>query len=268
MDSKFLCLVGGALLLSGCPGDDGGTPLVTATMTSSDLSTTGGDPNDDDTPDDEEPPDDDNDSTTTTTGPDETTTGQVAACVDQNLGSMVGNNVAMGNTAGAGDDFGSCNGGSGSTTAGWDTGFSSGGSLDSGGFVTGGDGGTFGSATAAGTTTGGGGSGEDYVIQWTAPSAGEWAFSLEGSDFDTVLGVHPPMCGSEATECNDDCFSLESGLSLQLADGETVFIVIDGFSGATGSFTLSIEEGDVMCGGTGSASATAGSTTASGSGGG
>ena len=69
------------------------------------------------------------------------------------------------------------------------------------------------------------------------------------STFDTVLGVFPPMCGSSDLVCNDDCIGLQSALEYTVAEGETVFIVVEGYSGQTGDFTLSIVENrNLACG--------------------
>jgi hypothetical protein len=218
----------------------------------------------------------------TSTPPDTDTTGGVPtlACVDENIGTSIGAGVASGTNAGAGDDFGLeyCFGGGSTDTAGtfgttgWST---TGGTWGTDGGTFGTSGGTFGTTSAGtsptsggtfptsggtfstsdstygtwgtwgtyGTTFGSGGSsGDDYVVQWTAPQAGTYVFSTDGSGFDTVLGVFPPQCGAAEHACNDDCFDLQSAVSYTAGEGEVVLVVIEGYGGGTGEFTLSITQ--------------------------
>lgn len=113
------------------------------------------------------------------------------------------------------------------------------------------DGGDLGSATgtvASGTTVGAvddwGAScntdGPDIAFVWTAPSAALWTFSLVGSSYDTLLTLQSPDCGGTELACNDDFSGLQSELSTNLAMGETVLVVVDGYNGATGNYTLAI----------------------------
>ena len=46
-----------------------------------------------------------------------------------------------------------------------------------------------------------------------------------------MLTVVEPVCGASRGECNDDCNGLESGLVFEATEGETVFIVIEGYGG-------------------------------------
>jgi len=82
---------------------------------------------------------------------------------------------------------------------------------------------------------------EEYLVRWTAPSAGTYRFDLVGSDFDTLLGI-ADACGVGELGCNDDCFELQSGLALEVDDGQTITIIIGGFAGQGGEFVLNIEE--------------------------
>ena len=86
------------------------------------------------------------------------------------------------------------------------------------------------------------GGGPDYAFAWIAPASGSWNFSLAGSSYDTALAVWSPDCDGGEIACNDDGpVDLTSVLDLDLEAGETVILVVDGYSGATGSFTLTIE---------------------------
>jgi len=145
-------------------------------------------------------------------------------CVDEDLGMAVGVDIAAGTTVGAGDDFdwGDCFG-------------------KPGGFTN--------------------GPGDDYVLSWTPPATGPYVISLEGA-YDTFLTVAAPACDGAAETCNDDCNGLLSGMVYEATMGQTVFIVVDGFDGDVGNFSLSIEaSNDPMCDG-------GGATTGDGCGGG
>ena len=101
-----------------------------------------------------------------------------------------------------------------------------------------------------GTTGDSGDSGDDYVVSWTPPGSGPFVIDTFGSGIDTVLSVVAPECGASRGDCNDDCEGFESGLIYEATEGETVYIVIEGYSGRQGTFVLNIAEGDALeCGG-------------------
>ncbi len=84
--------------------------------------------------------------------------------------------------------------------------------------------------------------GADVAFAWIAPSAGTWTFSLAGSSYDTALSLRSPDCGGDEIACNDDGpVDLTSVLDADLDAGERVIIVVDGYQGATGSFSLAIQ---------------------------
>jgi hypothetical protein len=109
----------------------------------------------------------------------------------------------------------------------------------------------FGAAIASGTTVGENDSyslgclatdGADVALAWIAPSAGTWTFSLAGSSYDTAIALRSPDCGGDEIACNDDGpTDLTSVLDVDLVAGERLIIVVDGYQGATGSFSLSIQ---------------------------
>jgi hypothetical protein len=115
------------------------------------------------------------------------------------------------------------------------------------------DGGDLGSATgavAAGSTVGAtdnwsascqGSDGPDVAYGWTAPAAGSYTFSLAGSSYDTILTLRSPDCLGVESVCSDDAVGLQSELSTNLAAGETVLIVIDGYNTQAGNYTLAID---------------------------
>ncbi len=91
------------------------------------------------------------------------------------------------------------------------------------------------------------GSGEATYI-WTAPTAGTFVFDTFGSDYDTTLYLLGDVCAGADLGCNDDSSGLQSQLSVTLAAGQTVTIVVDGFGGAEGNYLLNIAEQVPVCG--------------------
>jgi hypothetical protein len=90
------------------------------------------------------------------------------------------------------------------------------------------------------------GGGADYLVRFQATGAGVYTFDTIGSGYDTLLTVYSDCMGTELG-CNDDfagnpnCGSYPcSELSLNLAAGQQVIVAVEGFSGATGAFTLNI----------------------------
>lgn len=200
------------------------------------------------------------DSSSTSDTGSSSSTGVEGDCVDEDIGSAVGSGLASGSNEDQGDDFQLryCDGGAStsSTSAGTDpsesgtTGLGTTGGFGTTGFA---DTGNFG-------TTGDFGDGDDYVISWSPPAAGQYIIDTFGSDIDTVLSVVPPECGSSSTVCNDDCNDLQSGLVYEASEGETVYVVVEGYGGRRGSFVLNItESSELECDSYGTS--TGGSTT-------
>lgn len=110
-----------------------------------------------------------------------------------------------------------------------------------------------GDAVASGTLTGaegddqagscGGTGGADVAYLWTAPSDARYAFSTEGSDYDTVLRVFSE-CGGAEIECDDDGgSSVDSVVELDVIAGTALLLVVDAYSsGYTGGWVLNIAE--------------------------
>src|SRR5437016_2226913 len=115
-------------------------------------------------------------------------------------------------------------------------------------------GGTFtGSTSGTGTLAGScgiSGTSPEKVFQWTPTTSGTATIQTcgSGTNYDSVLYVRSPTCTSpEVTNgCNDDACPNASGLfraskvTPVVAAGQTYFIVVDGYSGSSGSFTLSV----------------------------
>lgn len=91
---------------------------------------------------------------------------------------------------------------------------------------------------------------DDVGFEWTAPHAGRFRISTEGSAFDTILSVREG-CGGREITCNDDggaMGTVHSVVSMDLEDCQTITIVIDGFDGsAAGDYRLSIDAVEASC---------------------
>lgn len=82
------------------------------------------------------------------------------------------------------------------------------------------------------------GNAADQAIRFTAPAAASYTFDTFGSGYDTVLSVWSD-CSTESA-CNDDSGVLQSQLVVDLAQGQAVLILVDGYNGATGDWVLNI----------------------------
>ncbi len=97
---------------------------------------------------------------------------------------------------------------------------------------------------------GGGTAVDDAAFRWTAPRAGTYRFSTEGSSFDTVLSLREGSCGGRETICNDDAADgvTHSVVTMRLDECETITIVVDGHDAdGVGAFTLAITESEAVC---------------------
>jgi hypothetical protein len=85
----------------------------------------------------------------------------------------------------------------------------------------------------------GGSTAPDAIYTWTSPAAGDYTFSLAGgTDYDAVLALSFGCELNDAT-CSDTVAPEE--FTVTLAAGVELLIVIDGYNGATGNYTLSID---------------------------
>lgn len=98
-------------------------------------------------------------------------------------------------------------------------------------------------ATADEATAGscGGLGSPDHAYQWTAPADAVYRFDTAGSAFDTVLYLLEDSCFGPERVCNDDAGGTTAAADAYLLAGQTVIVVVDG-AGASGDFTLSVEE--------------------------
>lgn len=67
-----------------------------------------------------------------------------------------------------------------------------------------------------------------------------------GASYDTVISVHSGCPGTIANQiaCNDDSCGLQSGLQVTVAAGQTYYVRVAGYNGATGTFDLTVVEFD------------------------
>src|ERR1051325_9838970 len=116
-------------------------------------------------------------------------------------------------------------------------------------------GGTFG-GTTSGTSAlagscGSSGTAPEQVFQWTPAVSGTATIQTcgAGTTFDTVLYLRTGACanGPEmAAGCNDDACTNATGLNRAsrltptVTAGQTYFIVVDGYGGAQGAFSLTV----------------------------
>lgn len=92
----------------------------------------------------------------------------------------------------------------------------------------------------------------DVSFSWTAPEDGVFTFDTLGTSFDTVLFVLDGACAGEELACNDDLDPArqvrQSAVAVDLEAGQTVTIVVDGFSADhVGEVELHINGGNATC---------------------
>jgi len=80
---------------------------------------------------------------------------------------------------------------------------------------------------------------EDVSFGWVAPTAGRYTFSTCGTRFDTVLTVLDGTCSGPQLGCNDDRCGWASSITLDVADGQGLVIIVDGLF-ESGSYELNI----------------------------
>jgi hypothetical protein len=81
----------------------------------------------------------------------------------------------------------------------------------------------------------------EATFAFTAPADGTYTFSTAGSPFDTILYIDAPSCLGASLACNDDYIGLQSWLQVTLTAGQAIVVVVDGFAGGSGPFTLTIQ---------------------------
>lgn len=82
----------------------------------------------------------------------------------------------------------------------------------------------------------------DMLYSFTAPADGTYIFDTFGSAFNTVLQVLNGTCTGGSLACNDDSGGPQSRLNVDLTEGQTVLVAVDGASGAAGDYVLSVNQ--------------------------
>ncbi len=92
----------------------------------------------------------------------------------------------------------------------------------------------------------------EVLHEYTAPATGLYTFDTVGSTYDTVLSLLGPN-GCFETACDDDTIGLASQVQTLLVEGDTIFVVVDGFEPGTYQLNVSIEPncgpGEQVCNG-------------------
>ena len=93
----------------------------------------------------------------------------------------------------------------------------------------------------------GGNRSPETTFDFTATQFGFYTFSTS-ADFDTLLYVRKDSCDGAELACNDDAGpnTGTSAATVQLFNGDHVVIVVDGYGGASGNFTLDINRSDTQ----------------------
>jgi hypothetical protein len=79
----------------------------------------------------------------------------------------------------------------------------------------------------------------DVTYTWTAPFNGTFTFTTTGSLYDTVLELRA-FNTLASLGCNDDNGTLQSTVIASLPVGQTILVVVDGFSTDAGSYRVNI----------------------------
>ena len=77
---------------------------------------------------------------------------------------------------------------------------------------------------------------------FTAPNTATYRFDTFGSLYDTVLFALDMTCGGNELACNNDTNGQQSQIDVAMTAGQTIAVIVDGFLGDTGDFTLNITE--------------------------
>ncbi len=109
---------------------------------------------------------------------------------------------------------------------------------------------SLGSTTSTDVPTGalagscGGALSPEKIYRWKAPASANYAFStLTDTQFDSVVYLLDATCKANGLPCDDnDHGTRQSQVVTRLIAGQVIFIVVDGFEGASGDFGLTIEQ--------------------------
>lgn len=106
-----------------------------------------------------------------------------------------------------------------------------------------------------GTTVGAGGTDNsscayydafDVWHEYTPVTNGQVTITTDGSPFDTTLAVYD-ACGGAELACNDDYYTLQAYIQMQMNAGRTYLIRVAGYGGATGPYRILVSGGGGEC---------------------
>lgn len=81
----------------------------------------------------------------------------------------------------------------------------------------------------------------ERTFTWTPDRSGMAVIDTCGPrDYDTILSVRTGTCAGPELACNDDACDLGSRIVMPVVAGETYVIVVDGYGGDAGQFTLQV----------------------------
>ncbi|EDM76521.1 putative lipoprotein [Plesiocystis pacifica SIR-1] len=84
----------------------------------------------------------------------------------------------------------------------------------------------------------------DRTFLFTAPFTGTFEFDTAGSNYDTVLYALDGVCNGPHIDCNDDWEDLQSRIIIDLEEGQTITLVVDGYGTSQGDFVLTGQSDD------------------------
>jgi hypothetical protein len=89
----------------------------------------------------------------------------------------------------------------------------------------------------------------DISYTFTAPATGGYIFDTFGSSVDTVMYILDGACGGPALSCNDNGFGSGNAslINVDLEQGQTVTVVVDGFSVFGGAVRVTAREASLEC---------------------
>ncbi|MEC7987959.1 MAG: CAP domain-containing protein [Myxococcota bacterium] len=111
-----------------------------------------------------------------------------------------------------------------------------------------------GSTLGAGSTLGyascgnGGSTAPERSFSFTAPETGPYRIDTKGSTYDTTLYIREQFCTGIEIACNDDGGGdLTSAIQIDMEEGQTIIIVVDGWYSEGGDFQLNISGVEQSC---------------------
>lgn len=80
----------------------------------------------------------------------------------------------------------------------------------------------------------------EQTFSWTPATSGVATIQTCGSALDTVVYLRTGSCGGANVACDDDTCGFQSSIRPVVVAGQPYTIVVDGFDGSAGAFTLTV----------------------------